>query len=88
MGTNSHHGHHALSKAGLLITLGIIFGDIGTSPLYVMKAIVGEGAIIDRLTVLGEAWLEPLYLESMALLLLLLLAVLELFVRLLLLLEV
>ena len=53
MGTNSHHGHHALSKAGLLITLGIIFGDIGTSPLYVMKAIVGEGAIIDRLTVLG-----------------------------------
>lgn len=37
-----------------MITLGIIFGDIGTSPLYVMKAIVGdEGEIIDRLTVLG-----------------------------------
>jgi KUP system potassium uptake protein len=53
MGTQSHHGHHPLSKAGLLITLGIIFGDIGTSPLYVMKAIVGEGEIIDRLTVLG-----------------------------------
>lgn len=53
MGTHSHHGHHPLSKAGLLITLGIIFGDIGTSPLYVMKAIVGEGEIIDRLTVLG-----------------------------------
>ncbi|MFN0034851.1 MAG: KUP/HAK/KT family potassium transporter [Saprospiraceae bacterium] len=53
MGTHSSQGHHALSKAGLLITLGIIFGDIGTSPLYVMKAIVGEGAIIDRLTVLG-----------------------------------
>jgi len=53
MGTQSHHGHHPLSKAGLLITLGIIFGDIGTSPLYVMKAIVGEGQIIDRLTVLG-----------------------------------
>lgn len=33
--------------AGLLITLGIIYGDIGTSPLYVMKAIVA-GA--DRLT--------------------------------------
>lgn len=28
-----------LSMAGLLVTLGIVFGDIGTSPLYVMKAI-------------------------------------------------
>lgn len=37
--------HHKLSAAGLLITLGIIFGDIGTSPLYVLKAIVGNGAI-------------------------------------------
>lgn len=53
MGTSSHHSHHPLSRAGLLITLGIIFGDIGTSPLYVMKAIVGEGQIIDRMTVLG-----------------------------------
>lgn len=53
MGTNSHLGQHPLSRAGLLISLGIIYGDIGTSPLYVMKAIVGEGAIIDRLTVLG-----------------------------------
>jgi KUP system potassium uptake protein len=54
MGTHgSHHGQHRLSKAGLLITLGIIFGDIGTSPLYVMKAIVGEGEVIDRMTVLG-----------------------------------
>ena len=30
-----------LSFAGLLVTIGIVFGDIGTSPLYVMKAIVG-----------------------------------------------
>ncbi len=51
MGTQS--SHHRLSRAGLLITLGIIFGDIGTSPLYVMKAIVGEGKIIDSMTVLG-----------------------------------
>lgn len=28
-----------LSALGLLVTLGIVFGDIGTSPLYVMKAI-------------------------------------------------
>jgi KUP system potassium uptake protein len=53
MSANGHHGHHRLSTAGLLITLGIIFGDIGTSPLYVMKAIVGEGNMIDRMTVLG-----------------------------------
>jgi KUP system potassium uptake protein len=29
--------------AGLLVTLGIVFGDIGTSPLYVMKAVIREG---------------------------------------------
>lgn len=32
---------HALSFAGLIITVGIIFGDIGTSPLYVLKALAG-----------------------------------------------
>lgn len=31
-----------LSLAGVLITLGIIYGDIGTSPLYVMKSIVAS----------------------------------------------
>jgi KUP system potassium uptake protein len=37
-----HHGLHSkLTFGGLLITLGIIYGDIGTSPLYVMKAIIG-----------------------------------------------
>jgi len=29
----------------MLVTLGIIFGDIGTSPLYVLKAIVGDSVI-------------------------------------------
>ncbi len=42
-----------LSFAGLLISLGIIFGDIGTSPLYVMKAIIGEGAVIHKDIVYG-----------------------------------
>ncbi len=32
----------AVSAAGLLVAMGIIYGDIGTSPLYVLKAIVGE----------------------------------------------
>lgn len=40
-----HRQEHKLSAAGLLITLGIIYGDIGTSPLYVLKAIVGDHPI-------------------------------------------
>jgi len=35
-----HNNLHKLSAAGALVTLGIIFGDIGTSPLYVMKAVI------------------------------------------------
>ena len=42
-----------LTAAGLLISLGIIYGDIGTSPLYVFKAIVGEGHAITESVVLG-----------------------------------
>ncbi len=44
--------HTPLSAAGVLIALGIIFGDIGTSPLYVFKAIVDE-EIISKELVLG-----------------------------------
>lgn len=32
------------SLAGLVITLGIVFGDLGTSPLYTFQAIVGGSA--------------------------------------------
>ncbi|MBK7214863.1 MAG: KUP/HAK/KT family potassium transporter [Bacteroidales bacterium] len=47
-------GASPLTLAGLLITLGIVYGDIGTSPLYVMKAIVaGAGDSIDRDFILG-----------------------------------
>jgi KUP system potassium uptake protein len=46
MSSHNHKDLHSkLSAAGLLITLGIIYGDIGTSPLYVMKSIIGESAI-------------------------------------------
>lgn len=38
-----------LSLAGLLVTLGIIYGDIGTSPLYVFRSIVGERPISEEL---------------------------------------
>lgn len=43
-----------ISIASLLIALGIVYGDIGTSPLYVMKAILGtNGGYISEELVLG-----------------------------------
>ena len=45
--------HNKAGFLGLLITLGIVFGDIGTSPLYVMKAILHTGETINENTVLG-----------------------------------
>ncbi|MBN2862679.1 MAG: KUP/HAK/KT family potassium transporter [Bacteroidales bacterium] len=33
-----------LTVAGIVITLGIVFGDLGTSPLYAMRAIINGGA--------------------------------------------
>ena len=45
--------HNKVGFLGSLITLGIVFGDIGTSPLYVMKAILHTGETIDESTILG-----------------------------------
>lgn len=42
-----------VTGAGLLIALGIIYGDIGTSPLYVLNAIVSNRIINERL-ILGS----------------------------------
>ena len=44
--------HNKVSVAGLLIALGIIYGDIGTSPLYVLNAIT-NGKVITRELVTG-----------------------------------
>lgn len=38
--SSKHIDMKKVSFAGLLITLGIIYGDIGTSPLYVMGAVI------------------------------------------------
>ena len=46
---DSKHSHTAISGAGLLIALGIIYGDIGTSPLYVMSSILKGGTIPDMI---------------------------------------
>jgi K+ transporter len=53
MAEKQDHGLHKLSAAGVLISLGIIFGDIGTSPIYVLRAIMtmameGNHAISER----------------------------------------
>ncbi len=56
MTNHLHKNHSELNKvttAGLLVALGIIYGDIGTSPLYVMKAIIGEGKPVQETLVLG-----------------------------------
>ena len=48
---------NALSAGGLLISLGIVYGDIGTSPLYTLKAIFtavkGAGQAVTPELVLG-----------------------------------
>ncbi|MEJ6982555.1 KUP/HAK/KT family potassium transporter [Pedobacter sp. P351] len=49
----THKHAHKLSAAGLLISLGIIYGDIGTSPLYVFKSIIGTRLITPDLILGG-----------------------------------
>ena len=53
MSAHNNQLHSKLTVAGLLITLGIIYGDIGTSPLYVMKAIIGLHHVINPDIILG-----------------------------------
>ncbi len=40
-----------VSPVGLLVALGIIFGDIGTSPLYVFNAIIGSKTVSEQLII-------------------------------------
>src|SRR6187431_88869 len=47
----SSHTNSRVSAAGLLIALGIIYGDIGTSPLYVFNAIINGRTISDELII-------------------------------------
>jgi KUP system potassium uptake protein len=53
MSSNGKSHGVKFSLAGVLVTLGIVFGDIGTSPLYVMKAVLREGFPIEPEFVLG-----------------------------------
>lgn len=54
MALESYHKHKTpLSAAGVLISLGIIYGDIGTSPLYVFRAIAGQHELSEALILGG-----------------------------------
>ncbi len=50
---NRKHNLNKLSITGLIITLGIVYGDIGTSPLYVLKAIVSNSNHITHELIFG-----------------------------------
>ena len=45
--------HKKLTAMGLLIAIGIVFGDIGTSPLYVMRTILRANPHFDPNYILG-----------------------------------
>ena len=53
MGSLHDSRNHPLTTAGVLVSLGIIYGDIGTSPLYVFKAIIGPREISEELVLGG-----------------------------------
>src|SRR6267154_705699 len=53
MGNLHDSRNHPLTAAGVLVSLGIIYGDIGTSPLYVFRAIIGSLVISEDLVLGG-----------------------------------
>jgi KUP system potassium uptake protein len=50
---SSHTQLNKVSAAGVLIAFGIIYGDIGTSPLYVFNAIT-KGLTISEALIVGS----------------------------------
>jgi KUP system potassium uptake protein len=54
-GPEHHLDIKKLSFAGMIITLGVVYGDLGTSPLYTMRAIVLAGrANFNELLIYGS----------------------------------
>jgi KUP system potassium uptake protein len=51
--TALNHQINKVTVASLMVTLGIVYGDIGTSPLYVMRAIISGADSISELFILG-----------------------------------
>lgn len=46
----NHSSFDKASKAGFIIALGIVYGDIGTSPLYTMQSLVENQGGISSVT--------------------------------------
>src|SRR5688500_2040110 len=53
MAESSNKHQTKLSAAGILIAFGIIYGDIGTSPIYTFRFIVGTHVITEDLILGG-----------------------------------
>ncbi len=49
MATSNDKHLTPLSTSGVLVSLGIIYGDIGTSPIYTLRFIVGDHVITEEL---------------------------------------
>ena len=46
---SSSHSEIPISIGAMLVTLGVVYGDIGTSPMYVTKALLaGNGGIMSH----------------------------------------
>jgi KUP system potassium uptake protein len=54
MDTSENFNIHKLSLKGVIITIGIVFGVLGTSPLYVLKAIAGGITNPNELLIYGS----------------------------------
>ena len=53
-----------LTAGGLLVAMGVVYGDIGTSPLYVMKAIVEDNGGLKTLSRTLYWEVSPSFLDS------------------------
>lgn len=51
--SDNHPDLKKLSLAGVIITLGIVFGDLGTSPLYTIKAIINTAGEFNKTLIYG-----------------------------------
>lgn len=51
---NSDFDLRKISLTGLMITLGLVYGSIGTSPLYAFKAVINNADTINELLVYGS----------------------------------
>ena len=49
-----HFDIRKLSLAGIIVTLGIVYGDLGTSPLYTVRAIITNAKTFNELLIYGS----------------------------------